>query len=136
MPSTGTKKRFMEEANVLAKLHVVGEMGKGDTGYTGNCLHGDGTTKHHCVYENYQVTTKSGRTMSLGLLEVVNTDAESLLTSFKNVMGDLGCVMDGEDKEKDNTQLVTSFSNTMSDLAPINPLFHHNLKSCRQTLLK
>ena len=46
----------------------------------GNTLHGDGTTKYHRHFQNYQVTTADGKTLSTGLMETVSQDAETILT--------------------------------------------------------
>ena len=46
LPSNAVKSRLLVEARHLAHLQVAEEMLKeGVDGYTGNCLHGDGTSK-------------------------------------------------------------------------------------------
>ena len=135
LPSTGARKKFMEEAHLLAQCQVAEAMVEGGLdGTKGNCLHGDGTTKYSRHYENFQVTTKSGKTLSLGLQEVVDSDAESLLNKFCDVIGDISDVMQG-DKNKNLSELVASIKNTMSDRASVNPLFQSKLKVYREQLL-
>ena len=70
-PSTGTRKTMMEEALIVAHQHVAESMLKdGVDGILGNCLHGDGTSKYSRHYQNFQVPTQSGESLSFGLLEV------------------------------------------------------------------
>ena len=136
LPSVGAKKRFLEQAHILAQCQVAEEMiaGGGADGIKGNCLHGDGTTKYSRHYESFQVTTTSGRTLSLGLSEVVNSDAESLMKTFLENMSDISDIMEG-DKEKNLGSLVASIKNTMSDRAAVNPLFQSKLNVFRNELL-
>ena len=60
LPSTGTKCRLMQEALLGAQLQVAEAMTEGEH-LLGNCLHGDGTSKYSRHYQNFQVTTSSGR---------------------------------------------------------------------------
>ena len=134
LPSDGARKRIMEEALVLAQLQVIEEMKNGVDGYTGNCLHGDGTTKYSRHFQNFQITTKSGKSLSFGFSEVADSDAATVLKTFVNDIDDLCDVLDG-DKKKNIALLVTSIKNTMSDLGPVNPLFNALLKAYREELL-
>jgi len=134
LPSDGARKRIMEEALVLAQLQVIEEMKNGVDGYTGNCLHGDGTTKYSRHFQNFQITTKSGKSLSFGLSEVADSDAATVLKTFVSDIDDLCDVLDG-DKKKNIALLVTSIKNTMSDLGPVNPLCNALLKAYREELL-
>jgi len=127
LPSAGARQQFLQEAHFLADYQVAQEMlsGQIDFAKDGNCLHGDGTTKYSRHYENFQVTTKSGKALSLGLHEVVNSDSDSLMKTFIETIHDVCDVMQG-DKEYNEASLVASFKTTMSDMAPVNPLFHEN----------
>ena len=51
----------------------------GVDGIHGNCLHGDDTSKYSRHYQNFQVTTQSGESLSFGLLEVADSDANTVL---------------------------------------------------------
>ena len=107
-------------------MQVIEEMqAEGDA--IGNCLHGDGTTKYSRHYQNFQITTRSGRTLSFGLTEVVDSDANSVLETFTQIIQDLTDMM--------SASLVTSINNTMSDMGPVNPLFNRKLQAFREELL-
>ena len=136
LPSVGARSKMVQEALALAQMQVVEEMKKGDLGpdEIGNCLHGDGTIKYSRHYQNFQITTRSGRTLSLGLIEVADADAETVLKTFIQTIDDLTDVIDG-DKEKDLASLVTSIKNTMSDMGPVCPLFNTKLETFREHLL-
>ena len=94
---------------------------------------GDGTSKYSRHYQNFQITTKSGRTLSLGLSEVADADAETVLNTFTDSVKDI-CDSIDCDKEKDFSLLVTSIKNTMSDLGPVNPLFNLKLEIIRSNV--
>ena len=77
LPSTGTKCRLMQEALLVAQLQVAEAMTEGEH-LLGNCLHGDGTSKYSRHYQNFQVTTSSGRTLSFGFAEIAGGDATDI----------------------------------------------------------
>ena len=52
------------------------------TSVLGNTIHHDETSKFHKHYEGFQDTITSGRTYSLGLLEMAEGDADSLLDTL------------------------------------------------------
>ena len=79
-PSTGTRKTMMEEALIVVHQHVAESMLKdGVDGIHGNCLHGDCTSRYSRHYQNSQVTTQSGESLSFGLLEVADSDVNTVL---------------------------------------------------------
>ena len=125
---------MVEEALILAQLQVAEAMKENNELFFGNCLHGDGTSKYSRHYQNFQITTKSGRTQSFGLTEVADADAETVLNTFTDSVKDICDAIDG-DKEKDFSFLVASIKNTMSDLGPVNPLFNSKLEIIRCELL-
>ena len=61
LPSAGMKARLMHEALLLSQNQVAEAMMETDGMTSGNCLHGDGTTKYHKHYQNFQITTTSGK---------------------------------------------------------------------------
>ena len=63
-PSNAVKSRLVIDARHLAHVQVIDAMKDG--GKSGNCLHGDGTTKYHRYYQSFQITTSSGNTTSSG----------------------------------------------------------------------
>ena len=75
LPSMGLKSRLLLEARWLSKSQAGMAMETEDISpYEGNCLHGDGTSKYHKKYQNFQITTKSGRSYTFGLTEMAGGD--------------------------------------------------------------
>ena len=116
LPSSGLKSRLMSEALIIAQLHVADEMLSSTEKDAGNCLHGDGTSKYHRNYQNFQVTTTSGKTLSFGLTEMAGGDAASTLQCLTETIDDICDVLDESDKEFNYSKLICSFKTTMSDL--------------------
>ena len=108
----------------------------GITGDTGNTLHGDGTSKFHLHSQNFQITTKSGRSYSFGLCEVASGDVAATMNALCVAVDDLSAAI-GNDVEKGTNfaMLVSSIKSTMSDLCPVNPGFNSQFQLLRQTLL-
>jgi E1A/CREB-binding protein len=135
LPSVGTRSRFMSEALIIAQIQVSAEMLDSVEKDTGNCLHGDGTTKYHRHFQNFQLTSKSGRMLSFGLSELASGDAASTLSSLTETLDDICDILDTKDREKDFAKLICSFKTTMSDLGSVNPLFNNKFKEMRELLL-
>ncbi|XP_065679669.1 uncharacterized protein LOC136094052 [Hydra vulgaris] len=135
LPSVGTKSKLMSEALVLALIQVSEEMLDSVEKDTGNCLHGDGTTKYHRHYQNFQLTSKSVGMLSFGLSELASGDAGSTLSSLTETLDNICDVLDTKDKEKDLAKLICSFKTTMLDLGSVNPLFNSKFKEMRELLL-
>ena len=136
LPSDGTKKQIMEEARILAQIQVAEEMLTEGDGVMGNVLHGDGTTKYHRKYQNFQVTTKDNKTLSFGLGEMACGDAASTLQEFTSMVDEITASIAKEsDKEITFAKLMESINSTMSDQGPINPIFNAQLKVMRENLL-
>ena len=90
LPANAVKSRILVEARHLAQVHVAEAMLDGGvSGENGNCLHGDGTSKFHKHYQNFQITLASGRTLSLGLKEVSGGDIATVMQSFRDTIQDL-----------------------------------------------
>ena len=134
LPSAGVKCRIEREALILGRMQVAQAMLERD-GAPVNCLHGDGTSKYSKHYQNFQVTTGSGKTLSFGLAEIVGGDAASTLQCFTETIDELCDVITDSDKDETFAKLITSIKNTMSDLGPVNPLFNKLLKSLREGFL-
>ena len=127
-PSTGTRKTMMEEALIVAQQHVAESMLIDEVdGILGN----DGTPKYSRHYQNIQVTTQSGESLSFGLLEVADSDANTVLKNVIDTLGDICDIIAG-DHEKNLHELIVSIKNTVSDLGPVNPLFNAKLKAVRE----
>ena len=136
LPSDGCRKREMEEARLIAQMQVAEAMLKEGDGVIGNCLHGDGTSKYHRHYQNFQVTTKDNKTLSFGLSEMARGDAASVLKEFTSITDEICCSMSNTSaKDVNFAKLLESIKTTMSDQGPINPLFNAQLKILRESVL-
>lgn len=83
LPSQALKSRLLVEANILAKAQVCEKMlSTGEAAVSNNCLHGDGTSKYHRHYQSFQITTASGRQLSIGLSETASGNAKELMEVF------------------------------------------------------
>ena len=90
LPSMGLKSRLLLEARWLAKCQVGRAMeSKNIEIDKGNCLHGDGTTKYHRKYQNFQVTTKSGRSYTIGLNEMAGGDTAATMQAFVQTLDEI-----------------------------------------------
>ena len=58
----------MQEALLLKRIQVSEANLEDVLVDSGNCLHGHGTSKYHRHFQNFQITTISGRQLSFGLL--------------------------------------------------------------------
>ena len=74
--SAGVKARLMQEALFLGQIQVAEAMLEDVSGDSGNCLHGDGTSKYHRHFQNFQITTTNGRQLSFGPSEIVSGDGQ------------------------------------------------------------
>ena len=140
LPSKSLKSRLVTEANCLAKIHLCEQMTKcaDPSSNTGNCLHGDGTTKFHRHYQNFQITLLNGETMSMGLREIGASDHGTIFQTFVKLIDELKDALPlVDDTEKQNlvAKLVTSIKNTMSDQGSVNPCFNRQLQIFRESLL-
>nr|XP_047132372.1 uncharacterized protein LOC124811137 [Hydra vulgaris] len=131
----------MQEASILGQFQVAEAMLENNlinkNSKIGNCLHGDGTQKYHKHYQNFQITTTSGKTLSFGLSEVVGKDAATVLQNFTNIVDGICDVVSNSatEKEINFAKLITSIKSTMSYLSSVNPLFNSQLKTLREKLL-
>ena len=135
LPSIAVKSRIQEEALILAQIQV-GEAMLNETSTT-NCLHGDGTSKYHKHYQNFQITTSEGKTLSFGLSEVAGGDAGMIFNNFTETVEDLCKVLGTPNSDTDDlfSKLISNIRSTMSDQGPVNPLFNEKLKVLRKELL-
>ena len=65
-------------------------------------MHGDGTSKYHHHFENFQITATSGRQLSFGFSEILSGDAQSIFESVSEPVADLCDVIDNDDNTKIN----------------------------------
>ncbi|XP_065655072.1 uncharacterized protein LOC136081590 [Hydra vulgaris] len=120
LPSAAVKCRLMQEASILGQFQVAEAMLENNlinkNSNIGNCLHGDGTQKYHKHYQNFQITTTSGKTLSFGLSEVVGEDAATVLQNFTNIVDDISDVVSNSatEKEINFAKLITPIKSTMN----------------------
>ena len=140
LPSKGIRSKLLIEARHLADIHVGKAMLEDQDLSTvlGNTIHGDGTTKYHHHYQNWQITTADGNTLSVGLTELGAQDADTLLQCWKERMNEVASALDVD--KKDNIEdtvnkLVASVKNTMSDHCATNGVFNELLKDLRAEVL-
>ena len=97
-------------------MQVAEAMLEDVSGDSGNCLHGDGTSKYR-HFQNFQITTTSGRQLFFGLSEIVSGDGQSIFELFSEALAYLCGVIDNGDSEINFAKLVSSIKNTMSTWA-------------------
>ena len=139
LPSIGTISKLALEANHLASIEVALAMKTADPKEAiGNCIHGDGTTKHHKKYQNFQVTLPDGTSRTLGMLEMAAGDTDAVVEAYKEkiqcIAAALGEVHQDE-QEKVYKELVMTVKSTMTDQGATMPQFNDRLKALRQDLL-
>ena len=81
LPLKGLRCQLLIKACHLADLQIGHAMLEGTdlNSASENTLHGDGTTKYHRHFQNFQVTTSEGQSLSAGLRKIVGQDAQTLL---------------------------------------------------------
>ena len=89
----------------MSTLVVADSMLEECTLSTGNCLH-DGTSKYYRNYQNFQVTTKSGQTLSFRLSEIGGGDVASTLKCFSETIDDICDVFDRQKKSENFAKLM------------------------------
>ena len=52
------------------------------SGESGNCLHGDGSSKCYPRFQTFQITTTGSRHLTFGLSEIVSGDTQTIFESF------------------------------------------------------
>ena len=63
-------------------MHVAEVMLEDMSGESGNCLHGDGSSKCHRRFETLQITTTCSRHLSFELSEIVSGDTHTIFELF------------------------------------------------------
>lgn len=138
MPSIGTISQFALEARHLADIEIAQSMLNNTTRTLGNCIHGDGTTKYHKKYQNWQVTLPDGTQKSFGLMEMAQGNTDAVMHPFKHKIQELANALGAVDKgdpDRLYKELITSISATMTDQGPTMPQFSDRVESLRRTLL-
>eukprot|EP00057_Strongylocentrotus_purpuratus_P029094 XP_011683568.1 PREDICTED: uncharacterized protein LOC105447354 isoform X1 [Strongylocentrotus purpuratus] len=139
LPSAGTVSRLAVEANHLATIEVALAMKSATPEKAlGNCIHGDGTTKHHRKYQNFQVTLPDGTSRTMGLVEMAAGDTEAVMDAFKDRINTLAsslAQLEGGNQEDMYKELVTTVKSTMTDQGATMPQFNDRLRALRQDLL-
>lgn len=135
VPSKTVACQILKEANYLAKAQVAESMLDGDhDGLSGNCLSSDGTTKFHHKYQSFQVTTASGKKLSMGMKDLAGGDAAEAISSFQHTVQDIADAISSE-KNKNVSHLIASLKTTMSDQCSVNHVFNAQVKAIISELL-
>ena len=144
LPSAEVRHRLLVEAKYLANVQVGQAMLESSDveSVIVNTLHGDGTSKLHRHFQNFQITTTKGASLNLGLLEMGRSDTTETMNTFETNLYEVSeilCSLEGdsslESKGKKVAELVSSLKNTQSDQGPVNPLFNKELASFTERLL-
>ena len=139
LPSTGVKSRLLIEAKCIAQMQVAEELLKSKPeDITGNCLHQDGTSKYQRHFQSFQVTTPELKTFSLGLSAVGSADADTLMSTFQDLLSDLSASIQGKSDMSDEhkvRQLVSTIVATMSDQGATNPVFNRQLLAYKESIM-
>ena len=104
----------------------------------GNSIHGDGTTKFHKKYQNFQVTLGDGTQRTFACQPMGSSDTDAVMECFNRRIKELADGLQfviGEDADKANAELYASIKSTMTDQGPTMPQFSEKLMSIRETLL-
>lgn len=139
LPSMGTKSRILLEARHLADVEVASAMNASRPGEAiGNCIHGDGTTKHHKKYQNFQVTLPDGTSRTMGLTEMAGGDTTAVFNAFELRVQELAESLSVADPDKAanlSKDIMTTIKSTMTDQGPTMPQFSEKLKVLKEELL-
>ena len=140
LPSKAVHSRLFVEAKHLTDVQLGRAMLEeaDPSQVVGNTLHRDGTTKYHRHYQDFEITTPSCQTYSMGLLELGKSDTEAIMDSFKYRVKEIAqALSSGENLTVEDkvVELVTSIKNTMSDQGPTNATFNEQLTELRKELL-
>ena len=82
LPSMAVKSRLLVEAKSVAQQQIVPAMLEDSdlTNLVGNTLHSDATSNFFKHYQSFQVTLPTGKSMSIGMMEVGSGDADTIMT--------------------------------------------------------
>lgn len=140
LPSKAIHSRLFVEAKHLADVQLGRAMLEeaDPSQVVGNTLHRDGTTKYHRHYQDFEITTPSCQTYSMGLLELGKSDTEAIMDSFKYRVKEIAQALSSVENltvEDKVAELVKSIKNTMFDQGPTNATFNEQLTELRKELL-
>ncbi len=139
LPSKGLRCQLLIEARHLADVQVGEAMlhNLDLTTVLGNTIHGDGTTKYHRHYQNFQITTSDGQSLSVGLQEIGGQDAVTLLAVWKERLKEISNAISGSETEisENVSKLISSVKNTMSDHCATNGVFNKLMQELRAEVL-
>ena len=140
LPSNHIKSNILMEARFLADLEVAEAMKEGVTmdNVLGNAIHGDGTTKFHKKYQNFQVTLNDGTQRTFACQPMASGTTDAVIACFENRVGELADalhVAKGDSAKQHYATLIASIKSTMTDQGPGMPQFSEKLQSIRSHLL-
>lgn len=89
LPSKALAFETLWEANFQEKTQVAQEMLGSAEQPLGNCLHSDGTSKFHKKYYSYQVTTSSGKQLTIGMKKMAGGETAAVVDYFRRTLDDI-----------------------------------------------
>ncbi|XP_046565768.1 uncharacterized protein LOC124274447 [Haliotis rubra] len=128
LPSVATVAEMAKKRAPLNSMFVAHQLSETmDT-----TLYSDETSKFGQRVQNYIVTDADDNTILIGMREMADKSANSVLSTLKEILSDLDSVTDVTNTGK---KIVTSIKNTMSDRAATEKSFNSLLKHYRTALL-
>ena len=141
LPSKAVHSRLLVEVKHIADVQLGRAMlEEADQSHVvGNTLHGDGATKYHHHYQDFEITTPSSRTYAMGLLELGKSDTEAIMDAFKHKVSEISHALTDKDNneslEDKVGELVSSIKSTMSVQGPTNATFNEQLEELQKDFL-
>ena len=142
LPSKGLRCQLLIEARLLADIHVGQAMLQNLdlNSVLGKNLHEDGTTNYYRNFQDFQVSSTDGKTLSAGLIETVNHDAETILQCWKERISQIakavsGCNESDTSVNENVDLLLASIKNTVGDQCAKNGLFNQVMSDLRSEII-
>ena len=99
-----------------------------------NTLQSDGTSNFGKHFGTFDISSKSGENLVLGLRPMASGDSETVLSELVTILKDIECVCSGTDN-KVGDKLLVSIKNTMSDRHIVQKKFNNLLEDYRYEVL-
>ena len=132
LPKHSIVNEMLVEARSLSQLQIAEQLSE----VPFSTLHSDGTTKFGHKYLGFQVSTNED-SYTLGLMEVACGDADTMLTTMKEILHDIEqtASFDESSTTEVGKKIVSNIKNTMSDRAATQKCFNELLEAYRMEIL-
>lgn len=134
LPKHTAINEMLVEARGLAQLQLAEQLSKESC----STLHSDGTSKFGHKYLGFQVSTSDEGSYTLGLSEVSNGCADTMLVTLNEILQQVEqtCSTDSASSITDvGNKILMNISNTMSDRASAQKSFNEMLEAYRKEVL-